>query len=89
MKLKKDAPVMEYSPTQELLSEEFIAKSIWECLKNNDPEGIVEIIETHFELVNKHKASQKNNIPRSTLYNAFKGRNPTLKTLARLINFCA
>lgn len=46
MKLKKNAKVIEYSPTQELLDETFIAKAIWECLKNNDPEGVVEIIES-------------------------------------------
>ncbi len=87
MKLKK--PVIEYSPTQELLDEEFIAKAIWECLKNNDPEGVVEIIETHLEVVNKVKASQKNELSRSTMYHAIKGKNPTIKTLAKLVNFCA
>lgn len=86
MKLKKTA--IEYSPTQELLDEEFIAKAVWECLKNNDPEGVVEIIETHLEIVNKVKASQKNELSRSTMYHAIKGKNPTIKTLAKLVNCC-
>lgn len=89
MKLKKNAKVTEYSPTQELLDEDFIAKAVWECLKNNDPAGVVEIIETHLEIVNKVKAAQENKISRSTMYHALKGKNPTVKTLAKLVNCCA
>lgn len=88
MKLKKDANVIEYSPTQELLDEKFIAQAVWECLKNNDPEGVIEIIETHLEMVNKVKASKENELPRATMYHALKGRNPTIKTLAKLVNCC-
>lgn len=76
----------EYSPTAELLNEEFIAKAVWECLKNNDPEGVVEVIEAHLETVNKVRASQRNELARSTLYNAIKGKNPTIKTLAKMVN---
>ncbi len=86
MKLKKNAKVKEYSPTQELLDETFIAKAVWECLKNNDPEGVIEIIETHLEIVNKVKATQKNELSRSTMYHALKGKNPTIKTLAKMVN---
>ena len=88
LKLKKDAPVIDYSPTEELLDETFIAKAIWECLKNNDPEGVMEVIETYLQAVNKVKAAQNTELPRSTLYNAIKGKNPTIKTLAKLVNCC-
>lgn len=88
MKLKKNAKIIEYSPTEELLNEDFIAKTIWECLKNNDPEGVIEIIETHLEMVNKVKVSKEKELSRSTLYHALKGKNPTVKTLAKLINCC-
>lgn len=88
-KLKKDAHVIDYSPTQELLNEDFIAKAVWECLKNNDPQGVIEVIEAHLEMVNKVKASENIELPRSTMYNAFKGKNPTVKTLAKLVNCCA
>ena len=37
MKLRNDTGLIEYSPTQELLDEERIARAIWECLKSNDP----------------------------------------------------
>ena len=89
MKLKKNARVMEYSPTKELLDEKFIAQAVWECLKNNDPEGVVEIIETHLAIVNKVKSAQKNDLSRSTMYHAMKSKNPTVKTLAKMVNCCA
>ena len=30
----------EYNPTKDLLDEKLIAKAIWECLKDNDPDGV-------------------------------------------------
>ena len=89
IKLKKNAKLIDYSPTQELLDEDFIAKAVWECLKNNDPEGVIEVIEAHLEAVNKVKAAENTELPRSTMYNAFRGKNPTVKTLAKLVNCCA
>ena len=84
MKLKKKT--IPYSPTQELLDEDFISKAFWECLKNNDPEGAVEILETHLEIVNKVRAAEKHELSRSTMYHALKGKNPTIKTVAKLVN---
>lgn len=85
-KLKKGAKVYDHNATERLLDEDFIAGAIWECLKENDPEGVLEIIETHLEIVNKVKASEKNELSRSTMYHAMKGKNPTLKTLAKMIS---
>lgn len=89
MKLKKDTGLKEYSPTEELLDEQFIAMAIWDCLKNNDPQGVIEILETHLEIVNKVKAAKEANISRSSLYRALKLKNPTLKTMARLVHCLA
>ena len=89
IKLKKDAPVTEYSSTERLLDEHFIAQAVWECLKNNDPQGVIEIIDTHLEGVNKVKAAQASDLSRATMYHALKGKNPTIKTLAKLVNCCA
>jgi DNA-binding phage protein len=86
LKLKKNVPVSEYSATERLLDEKFIAQAMWECLKNNDPAGVIEIIETHLEVVNKVRASQATDLPRATMYHALKGKNPTIKTLAKLVN---
>lgn len=88
LRLKKDAGLIEYSPTKELLDEEFIALAIWECLKNNDPEGVVEVIQAHLDAVNKARAAERALLPRSSMYNALKGKNPTVKTLAKLVNCC-
>lgn len=89
LELKKNAPVLECSATERLLDEKFIAQAVWECLKNNDPEGVIEIIQTHLQVVNKVKAAKKNNLSRATMYNAIRRGNPTIRTLARLVNCCA
>lgn len=89
LKLKKNAKVSEHRATERLLDENFIAQAIWECLKNNDPQGVIEIIETHLEVVNKVKAAQTTELSRATMYHALKGKNPTIKTLAKLVNCCA
>ena len=86
LELRLDANLLEYSPTEELLDEQFIALAIWECLKNNDPEGVIEIIHAHLEIVNKQKRAKKANLPRSTLYNSLKSKNPTIRTLAKVVN---
>lgn len=88
LKLKKGAPVKHGSATERLLDENFIACAVWECLKNNDPEGVIEVIQTHLEIVNKIKATKKNDLSRATLYNAFKRKNPTIRTLAKMVNCC-
>lgn len=88
-KLKNDAQITECSATERLLDDKFIAQAVWECLKNNDPQGVIEIIETHLEVVNKVKAAQLTELSRATMYHALKGKNPTLKTLAKLVNCCA
>ena len=54
IKLKKNAQIIDYSPTKELLNEDFIEKAVWECLKNNDPEGVIEVIEAHLQESNKN-----------------------------------
>ena len=88
MKLKTHAGLRPYSPTEQLLDEDFIAKAVWECFKNNDPEGVVEVIQAHMRAVNKAKAAKENDLPKSSMYNAFKGKNPTIRTLAKLVHCC-
>lgn len=88
-RLRKDTGLIEYSPTQELLNEKLIAEAVWDCLKNNDPEGVVEVIEAHLDAINKVKATRKQHLPRSSLYNAFRRKNPTVRTLAKMVNCCA
>lgn len=84
--LRKDTGIKEFSPTQELLNEKFIAQAIWECLKNNDPEGVIEILQIHLEACNKSQFAKDATLPRSTLYNSLKSKNPQLRTLAKFIH---
>ncbi len=86
LKLRSDTGLIKYSPTEELLDEQFIVLAVWDCLKNNDPEGVIEIIQTHLEAVNKQKRAKKVDLPRSTLYNTFKSKNPTIRTLVKMVN---
>lgn len=85
-KLKPNANVKEINPTQALADEALISKAIWECLKNNDPEGVIEVLEAHFEAVNMLKFSKESHIPRATLYHILHNKNPTLKTLAKVVH---
>lgn len=48
----------EYNPTQDLLNEQLIAEAIWECLKDNDPDGVIEILEAHLAAKNKSQLSR-------------------------------
>lgn len=85
-KLKVHSKLIPYSPTEEILDEKLMGAAIVECLQNNDPEGVIEIISTYLEVLNKVKLARKTDIPRSTLYHSLKHKNPTIKTLARLVH---
>ena len=87
-KLKEGVVVHKDNSVERLMDEDFIAKAIWECLKDNDLKGVIEVIHTHLAIVNKVKASKEVQLSRATMYNAIKGKNPTLKTLCKLIHCC-
>ncbi len=87
MKLKKKP--RKYDPMKDLLDEHLIAEAIWDCLKENDPEGVVEILEFHFRAKNKSKLSKEHGISRTTIYHAFRSKNPTLQTVAKLVHAIA
>lgn len=86
LKLKKTAGLIEYNPTEELLNEDLIMRALWECLRDNDPEGVIEVIDAHLRAVNKMQQAKKAEIARSTMYHSLKGKNPTIRTLAKLIH---
>lgn len=72
-------------PLEELIDPQMTALAILESLQNNDPEGVMEIIAIYLEAVNKAKLRQEVNLARSTLYSTLKHRNPTIKTLAKIM----
>lgn len=88
-KLKPGATIKEINPTLALADETLISKAIWECLKNNDPKGVFEVLEAHFEAVSMLKFSKESHIPRATLYHVLHSKNPTLKTLAKVVHAVA
>jgi probable addiction module antidote protein len=84
IKLKKKPK--KFDSMKYLLDENLIAKAIWECLRDNDPEGVIEVLEAHLDARNKSKLSRDHEIPRTTFYHAIKSKNPTLATLAKIVH---
>lgn len=76
----------EHNPSDYLTNPDNIGTAIVECLENNDPEGVMEVIAIYLEAVNKTKLSQSRGLHRQTVYSALKHRNPTVKTLAKLMH---
>jgi len=71
--------------TERLLDEDFIGRAIIECLKNNDPQGVIEILTAYINTAQALQAAQEVDLPRSTFYYSLKSKNPTIKTLAKLV----
>jgi DNA-binding phage protein len=88
LRLKKGVRLSKHDPLKTLTNERLVAQAFWECLRNNDPEGAAEIIAIHLSALNKVKLSQEEEIPRSTIYHSLKNKNPTLRTVAKLIHCC-
>jgi DNA-binding phage protein len=89
MKLKKDTGIRRSNPREELLNDDLIGRAIWECLKEGDSEGMIEVIRIYLEAINKTQLAKEHDMARSTLYHALKSKNPTVKTLAKLVHACA
>jgi DNA-binding phage protein len=80
--------VRESNPTKELLDTTLIGRAVWECLKEGDSEGVIEVIQAYLQAVNKTKVTRESSMARSTMYHTLKSKNPTIKTLAKLIHAC-
>lgn len=86
VKIENFEGIREHYPTKRLLDSKFVGAAILECLSKNDPEGVMEIIEIYLDTLNKTQTAKKTNLPRSTMYHSLKRRNPTVKTLAKLVH---
>ena len=84
--VKKVPKLISYNPSGEMLDESFIGKALLECLKNNDPDGVIEVIKSYLEVANIKQLAHNAHMARSTLYNSLKQKNPTLKTLAKIVH---
>lgn len=86
LRLKRGAKLTKHDPFKTLLDEKLIAQAFWDCLKDNDPEGAMQVISAHLNALNKAYLAEEADMPRSTLYHSMKSKNPTLKTVAKLIH---
>lgn len=85
----KLAKCRKWSPTKEVLDPENLARAVAECLLNNDPDGVIEMIKIYLETVDVVKFTAHAHISKSTLYHSLKEKNPTIKTLAKIIHAAA
>jgi len=83
--LREDANITEVDPIANLLDPNLIGSAIMQCLIQNDPEGVMDIIEDHLYALNKSKFLGEADVPRSTMYQLLKRKNPTIKTLAKVV----
>lgn len=87
-KMPIDHGIAEYDPVKAVLDEDRIARVIWDCLKNGDGEGVVEAIKIHLDVLNKVRLLEREDISKTTLYHSFRHKNPTIKTLAKIVHAC-
>lgn len=73
-------------PLKELTDPQQTALAILECLQNNDPNGAMEMIAIYLDALNKARLRKQTKLPKSTMYSALKHRNPTIKTLAKIMH---
>ena len=85
MRKKEDVNITEVDPIANLLDPDLIGSAIMQCLIENDPDGVMEIIEDHLYALNKSKFLREADVPRSTMYQLLKRKNPTIKTLAKIM----
>lgn len=83
--LREDVNITEVDPIANLLDPDLIGSAIMQCLIENDPDGVMEIIEDHLYTLNKSKFLREADVPRSTMYQLLKRKNPTIKTLAKIM----
>lgn len=84
--LQENAKVKKYDPVKNLLDVNKMGVAIMQCLIENDSEGALEIIENYLYALNKTQFLKDANVPRSTAYNFIRRRNPTIKTLAKIMH---
>ena len=86
LRLEDFENVKRIHPIKELANKKQTALAVFECLMNNDPEGAMEMIEMYLDAVNKTRIMKEKNLPKSTMYSLFKHRNPTIRTLAKIMS---
>ncbi len=83
--LKKNVRLKKFDPDN-YLTADFIGSAIMECLLNNDPEGVVELLAIYLDEHNKVEFLKEAHVSRSTAYQVLRHKNPTIKTLAKIVS---
>lgn len=86
LKLDNFKGISKVKPLSYLTNEKNVGLAILECLQNNDPEGVMEVVGIYLDAMNKAKLIAIGEIPKSTFYHSLKNKNPTLKTLAKMVS---
>ncbi len=86
LNLKNPEEFRMHHPEETLLDEKSVGEAILECLKENDTESLIEILEGYLSALNKSKFSRDSKVPRRTLYHSLRKGNPTIKTLAKIVH---
>jgi DNA-binding phage protein len=63
-----------------------MALAFWQFLRDNEPAEAMDVLATYLEEVNKLKLSKEKSISRSTIYRALRGKNVTIKTIAKVLH---
>ena len=83
--MRDDIGITAFNPAETLEDIKLIGAAIMECLIENDPDGVMEVVESHLEAINKSKFLKEAGVPRSTMYNLLRMKNPTIRTLAKIM----
>lgn len=84
--LDKIPGLSKIDPLKMLCDPDLTARAIMECLQGNDPDGVMEIVADYLEALDKVKLRKHSKLKKSTMYAALKHRNPTIKTLAKIMH---
>lgn len=75
----------EHNPDDHLADPNKMSLAFLDCLQNNDPEGAMEMIELYLNAIDRVKLRKETHLHKATLHSALKHRNPTIKTLAKIM----
>lgn len=85
-KIKNSKNIVEWKSEDFFLDSEKVGLALLDCLKENDTERFMEILDSYLR-VNRLQVAKKAKMSRSTIQQAFtKGGNPTLKTIAKIVH---
>lgn len=82
IKSKKKIKLHKFDPTSEIQNLKNFGAAVAECMINNDPKGVIEMINIYLESFSKSEID----LHKSTLYSALSHKNPTLKTLCKILS---